>query len=328
MQAVPCALGLAVVVAGCTQTLDAGTTGPRGLLPVDERNPIVLVNDGPDDNWQGEYAALLSNGGGPRLVGIIVNASGVWPDLEANVRGWRDLVTRAGASGLRDIPDPTASVAPRLVRPASGDITATVANRSEGAHMIVELSRRVSLPHRPMVVVTGGALTDVADAFLMDATVAERIVVVSSLGSASATGGSMGLPNGELDPWADAIVAARLRYVQVSAFYDQYTMDVPAAKVAELPANALGARIAAKQPNIWQYPGASDQVGVVAVALPGFATAVARVTAAAPPGAGAMAGPELALDPSGAGWLVTSCAGPVATGRFWELLRDPATFGR
>ena len=60
---------------GCTQTLDAGSNRPHGRLPVDERNPIVLVNDGAHDNWQGEYAVLLANGGGPPLAGIIVNAS-------------------------------------------------------------------------------------------------------------------------------------------------------------------------------------------------------------------------------------------------------------
>ena len=40
----------------------------------------------------------------------------------------------------------------------------------------------MSLPWRPLVVVTGSRLTDVADAYLMDPTVADRVVVVSALG--------------------------------------------------------------------------------------------------------------------------------------------------
>src|SRR3954465_7241309 len=90
--AISLALVLALAAAGCTQTLDAGSTGPHGLLPVDERNSIVLINDGPNDNWQGEYAVLLANGGGPNLAGIVVDASSPWPDIQANVAGWRDLV--------------------------------------------------------------------------------------------------------------------------------------------------------------------------------------------------------------------------------------------
>jgi hypothetical protein len=43
----------------------------------------------------------------------------------------------------------------------------------------------------------------VADAYLIDHGVADRIVVVSSLGSVSGAHGVMGPPNGELDPWAD-----------------------------------------------------------------------------------------------------------------------------
>ncbi len=67
------ALATAVVAGGCTETLDAGYNRPSGLLPVDERNPIILLNDGAYDNWSGEYAVLLANGGGSPLAGIIVN---------------------------------------------------------------------------------------------------------------------------------------------------------------------------------------------------------------------------------------------------------------
>ena len=175
--------------------------------------------------------------------------------------GWRELVSAARDSGLRNIPDPIASVGPPLVRPASGEIDATSPNRSEGARFIVDASKRLGLPYRPLVVVTGGALTDVADAYLLDPTVAERVFVVSSLGVLSASGAQMGNPNGNEDPWADTIVASRLRYVQVSAFYNQLN-DVPASSVSRLPANPLGARIAAKQPNLWEWPPASDQVAV------------------------------------------------------------------
>ena len=319
------ATALALLAVGCTETFDAGSNRPHGLLPVDERNPIVLVNDGAYDNWQGEYAVLLANGGGSKLVGIVVDASTAWPDLQTNVTGWRSLVAAARMSGLQDLPDPRESIGSPLVRPASGVIKDTVANRSEGALFIVDKSKQLSLPYRPLVIATGGLLTDVADAYLVDNSVADRVVVVSSLGGVTASGGGMGSPNGDGDPWADTIVAERFRYVQVSAWYDQLT-DVPAVSVAQLPANPLGVWMAAKQPNLFTWSPASDQVAVLAVGLPSFATAVASVAAGSPVAAGATAGPDLATAPTGTGWLVTACAGSAATTRLWQLLLDPTTF--
>ena len=91
---------LALVAMSCAETRNLGSSAPHGLLPVDERNPIVLANDGADDNWQGEYAVLLANSGGPKLAGIVVNTSPPWPDLDANIAGWRGLVAAARASGF------------------------------------------------------------------------------------------------------------------------------------------------------------------------------------------------------------------------------------
>jgi hypothetical protein len=318
---------LFLLVAGCSETLDAGSSRPHGLLPVDERNPIILVNDGAHDNWQGEYAVLLANGGGPRLAGIIVDTSPSWADITANVDEWRNLVEAARMSGLQGIPDPVASIGAQLVRPTSGDIDATKPNRSEGALLIRDESRLLSLPYRPLVVVTGGRLTDVADAYLVDHTVAERVVVVSSLGTTSADGAAMGPPNGEMDPWADVIVTTRLRYVQVSAYYDQLT-DVPATRIPELPANTFGSWIAAKQPSIWNLARAADQVAVAAVGLPKFALTVALVSGSSSQGAGTSRGPDLVPSPTGPAWLVTSISGAEATDRFWSILHDPRTFTR
>ncbi len=319
-------LVLAVLAVGCTETRNVGSSVPHGLLPVDERNPILLANDGAYDNWQGEYAVLLANGGGPRLAGIIVNTSAPWPDLAKNIAGWRGLVAAARASGLRNIPDPIASTGPPLVRPASGHLDDTTPNRSEGAHEIVDASLNLALPYRPVVIVTGGRLTDVADAYLIDPTVIERVVIVSSLGATTSTGGTMGPPNGEMDPWADSIVTARFRFVQVSAFYDQ-TTDVPSARLSGLPANPLGAWIAAKQPSIFDLAQAADQVGVLAIGIPSFVTAVESVSAPSPVVTGATGGPDLVTDPSGPLLLVTHNASADATGRFWQLLLDPSTYG-
>jgi hypothetical protein len=315
------ALALVLVTVGCAEARNLGTSSPHGRLPVDERSPIMLVNDGAYDNWQGEYAILLGNSGGPGLAAIIVNTSPGRRDIDANIAGWRAMVTAARASGLRGIPDPTASIGPELIRPASGQIDDTVANRSEGAHLIVDASMRLSLPYRPLVIVTGGRLTDIADAYLVDRTVTERVVVVSSLGTVTASGGAMAAPNGEMDPWADAIVTARFPFVQVSAFYGQ-TADVSPMRLADLPANPFGAWIAAKQPMVWNLPEAADQVAVMAVAVPSFVTAIEHVSAVGSVGPNASAGPDLMTDPNGTAWLVRASESGPATERFWKALLD------
>jgi hypothetical protein len=192
--------------------------------------------------------------------------------------------------------------------------------------LIVDASASLGLPYRPLVVVTGGRLTDVADAYLVDPTVTDRVVVVSSLGKTSASGGVMAAPNGEMDPWADAIVTARFRFVQVSAYYDQLT-DVPTARLSELPSNPFGSWVAAKQPKILNLVEASDQVSVVAVSVSTFATAIEHVSAAGSVAAGATAGPDLVANPNGTARLVTGSAGDQATGRFWKMMLDPATYG-
>jgi hypothetical protein len=306
------------------ETRNLGTTA-HGLLPVDARNPILLMNDGAYDNWQGEYAILLANGGGPALAGIIVNTSGPWPDIDTNVAGWRAMVQAARDSGLGGVPDPTTSIGPPLARPADGQFASTAPNRSEGARLILDAAARLSLPYRPLVVATGGRLTDLADAYLMDPTITDRVVVVSSLGSLSASGGAMGAPNGEMDPWADAIVTAQYRFVQVSAFYDQLT-DVPSARLPELPANAFGAWIAAKQPSIWNLPEAADQVAVAAVGVSTFATAVEQASVASAVGPDAASGPVLAADPQGPISIVTQSTAAGATVRFWQVLGDPGSY--
>ena len=313
---------LAMAVAACGGgTLDAGSD-VHGLLPVDERNPIIVFNDNYYDNWQGEYAILLANSGGPALVGIIVNSSPPWPNIDTNLYGWKHMVKAARDSGLQNIPDPIASVGPALVQPSDGNIDETQPNRSAGANFVIDASRRLAQPYRPVVLVTGTRLTDVADAYLVDPTLPERVVVVSALGTTTSGGGEMGMPNGEMDTWADVIVAKKFRYIQVSAYYDQLT-DVPSTLLSQLPDNPFSSWIASKQPDIWDDLLAADQVGVAATAIPGFVSKVASVRQQ---GATSANYPALVSDTAGPDLLVKSSAGALATARFWQALLDPATF--
>ncbi|HEY7376730.1 MAG TPA: hypothetical protein VIF57_31515 [Polyangia bacterium] len=289
---------------------------------------MIVSNDSATDNWTGEYAMLLANSGGPPLIGIIVNPSPYWPDLATNVSGWTQMIAAARASGMRGIPDATGSAGDPLVRPADGKIESTTPNRSDGAKLIIDLSARLSLPWRPVVVATGSRLTDLADAYLIDPTVAERVVVVSSLGGASNGVDGMGWPNGELDPWADWIVGQRFRYVQVNGYYDQ-TGDVKSNDAAKLPANPFGTWMAAKISSVLQIPMSSDQIGVLAAGVPTFVTASAVSRAVVDPSAAfdSTTGPPLLAQGDGSIWVAPTCDGAMAAGRLWKALQDPHTFG-
>jgi len=159
----------------------------------------------------------------------------------------------------------------------------------------------------------------VADAYLVEPSIADRLVVVASLGELSERGATMGIPNGDMDPWATAIVVERLRYVQVSGYYDQLR-DVPTSRLSELPQNPLGDWIADKRERIFETPVASDQVALLTAAVPGFALRIDRSKhdQTAPVSSGDP--PTLTIDDGGSAWLVSEVDGELATQTFWNLL--------
>lgn len=310
---------LAAQVSGCTGTLDAGRDRAHRGLDVDSRNPIVLCNDGPMDNWQGEFAVLLSNFDGPKVVGLIVNESPAWPNLSDNVDGWKDLSSAAQASGLTALPEPTPSSSAFKVRPSDGRIDSTQVTASPGAELIVSAARQYAQPSRPLVVVTGTRLTDLADAYLLDRAVAERIVVVASIGTLTETGAQMGSPNGEMDYWADVIVASRLNYIQVSRFYDQ-TEDVTDPDVSRLPANAFGAWMAAKQPNLLETEVAADQVALLSVAAPSYVTKLDTVVPRYEDGGKLALPPPLDYGSGSSASVVTETDPKLSRQLLWQML--------
>jgi len=322
--AVVCAATLAGI--GCGGRLDAGHDRPRGLLPVDDRNPVVIVQDDWSGDWLGELAVLYASSGRLTVAEVVVNSTRYWMDLDANTTGWMNLMAAARASGLKNLPPITRSVGPPLTRPANNQIDSTVANHSDGAERIVARSRELSQPFRPLVVVTGTSLTEVADAYLVDPTVTERVVVVSALGVYKAPNGELGTPNGDLDSWAAWIVSQRFQFIQIGTYYDQ-TTDVTAEKVSSLPPNQLGTFMARKQAKILPDLTACDQVALLSVALPDFVDSVVRVSLDVSAGFEEMKPPTLVPDDKGDDWVVTKIKGPKAGTELWQMLYDSHTFG-
>lgn len=290
-------------------------------LPVDRRNPMILVNDHPADNWLGELALLTASTGLIDLAGIVINSSDYSPDLEFNRSGWQELLDAAAASGLSNLPELVVDISTPLVAPDDENIDATSPNGSLGARFIVDAANTLGTPELPLVVINGSMLTDVADAYLLDPSIAERMVVVAALGWEFDGGAVVGGPNGELDTWSGVIVAQRLRFIQVSAFYDQ-VQDVSDARVDELPANPFGEWMASKRATITN-PAAADHVALLSVVLPRFIVSAQRVGFARRNPQGEAV---LEFRPNGPSWFVSEGDGAVAAAFFWELLDDPKTF--
>lgn len=320
------AVTLALTVGCGSAELDAGFDRPDDPLPVDAHNPLIISNDGARDNWQGELAAALASSGQLQLLGIVVNASAIYPSLSDNLSAWNALVNAARASGMGDIPDPLASDSAPLTRPSSGAIDDTTPTTSAGAAFIIDASAHFSQPLLPVVVATGGRLTDLADAYLLDHSVTARVTVVASAGQTTGASISTGWPNGDLDPWATEIVVSKFRYVQVNAYYEQKD-DVSSARIAELPQNAFSSWMNSKLNDILALQEAPDQISVAASAFASFPLSVLRASSADATDTPAGTPPTLVAGQSGNFWAITRGDTASSTARFWDALLDPQTFG-
>jgi len=88
---------------------------------------------------------------------------------------WKSIKI-ARRSGLKNIPDPVAGCDKAFVKPDSGKIEDTKVIRSKGSELIVAEAKKAS-PREPLLVFVGGPLNTVANAYLMDSSIAERMVV-------------------------------------------------------------------------------------------------------------------------------------------------------
>jgi len=313
------AAGLALGALGCGGTLDAGRDRSHGPLPVDERNPVILYQDDWSGDWLGEYAMLLANSGGPPLAGIVINTSPFWRDLDANATGWTNMINAARMSGLKGIPDVTPSAGGPLTPPADGQIASTVANDSAGAEKMIELSRQLSTPTRPVVIVTTTGFTDLANAYFRDPTIVNRVVVVAAAGSYQAPNGILDRPNGDMDPWADWIVMQKYQFVYVGTWYDQ-TGDVTDVNATNLPHNPFGAWIDGKRSQIIDYDTASDQVALLSFGMPKFTTTAIPASPDLSAGFNTAQGPNMVPDPNGTGWMVTAISAQQAPTQLWSMM--------
>lgn len=239
-------------------------------IPYDRRNPVIYDNDEVIDVYTDDYIMALAGAGDINLAGIITSTS-IAPfnrycgesDFERVAADRVNGVNLAKAAGFKNIPDPVYGTKGHLQSPLSGKVEDTRPIGSEGSRLIVREARRASCA-RPLVLVMGGPLTVAADAYLLDNSIADKIIVAWLGGRPNDMGGY----NGWADPWAAFIVLQKLRLVQFSEenMCERSAPSVPKSRLTELPDTPLRTwMIKKRHPS--QEPSECDADAPPAIAL-------------------------------------------------------------
>jgi hypothetical protein len=194
-------------------------------LSIESRQPVIYDNDGVvESGYNDQYIMALASAGRINLRGMITTGSygeeartppfSPYPeDALVAERQW--IIDVARRSGMRNIPNaiagPTVSFDSR--KPASGIIEHTMPIGSPAGWLIVREARAASR-QRPLVVVMGGQATAVADAYLLDPSIADKMLVLWGAGNKRKDGDLDGAEfNMTVDAWAGYIASQRLPLV-------------------------------------------------------------------------------------------------------------------
>ena len=314
-------------------------------LPYDNTNPIIYDNDAVDDVYTDDYLMALASAGDINLVGMITSSS-VSPynkhvtssGYEKGVPQRAEGVKYARNSGFRNIPDPVRGTKGHLHKPSSGKIEDTEPIGSEGSWLIVEEARKAN-PDKPLVLVMGGPLTVAADAYLLDNSVAEKIVVAWLGGREN----DMADYNGWADHWAAYIVLQRFRLVQFPAWEigGLAAPSVPKDRLTELPNTELSKWMIAKQhPNGLPAEREADAPPAISLMQTDYVKEkivrvrkfkfrrfeVKRVSFSHWIVESDREQPAFKEDPKGRAFVVTYADKDVAPEEWWRALRNPAAY--
>ncbi|MBI1176262.1 hypothetical protein GC207_02355 [bacterium] len=183
--------------------------GAVHLKGVGPGNPMIYDNDWWFDVFDNNYLWAQASLGHVNLRGNIVSRDmwdwqkGYTYSMEDCVKDAEKALKDARAAGLKHIPDYTRGSDRALRRPESGRIEDTQAHPSDGSRLIVAEARKSS-PDKPLLIISGGPLTTVANALLTNPEIAPNIMVFNL----TVNGGY----NGK-DGWSPYIVIKKTRYV-------------------------------------------------------------------------------------------------------------------
>ena len=299
------------------------------MIPYDNSNPVIYDNDSHEDVYTDEYIMALASSGYIDLRGIITTASYVdkWQEPEVQydlqARGREEIVEIARRSGMKNIPDAVRGPSKRLKKPLSGSIYDTIPIDTPGSRLIVKEAKLAST-EKPLVVIMGGQSTVVADAYLLDNSIADKVIVAWLVGE-GADGSALYGYNGWADAWGTYIIATKFTVV---AFGPDYlnTAIVPKKRLQELPETELRQyMIKLGLPHV-NLPDEKDFDVQPAIALvrQDYIKAVERKSFL---DFGENEVPILKDDMNGNVYMVTKLDSEVATNEWWRTLKDISSYG-
>lgn len=222
---------------GATMRYAQGTGGIT-IEHVDPTCPMIYDNDWWSDTPGKYYLWAKASLGRADLRGNIVTRDmwdwkkGYFYSLRQGMEQAVEAVEIARRSGLKNIPDPIVGCNRAFTRPSSGKIEDTTVVPNPGSELIVAEARKASVD-KPLLIFVGGPLNTVANAYLMDPSIATKIVVFMT---------DLQGYNGK-DPWANFIVARRCKLVNYGAhvWWPQRPEPpvMPLERFDDLPANEM-----------------------------------------------------------------------------------------
>jgi hypothetical protein len=308
----------------------------RSGLPYSRKNPVVYDNDEAVDMYTDEYLMALASLGDIQLKGVLTSSPVAPYDSYVSVENYeRDvsdrerLVANARASGFKNVPYPVRGPMGNLQKPISGKIEDTHTIGSAGSWMIVAEAKKAS-PQEPLVIVSGAPLTAEADAYLLDPSISDKIVIAWLGGRKQ----DMCDYNGWADPWAAYIVLTKLRLVQFPL--GMAPPLVPKEKLLELPASPLRDYMYHKHHPTNSDPGRVDGDGPPAISLlrRDYPLVIRRVSfkdwvpCQLFPGASSSDRhpvPAFYSTPAGTARVVEESSKSVSTDEWWNVIRKALT---
>jgi len=324
------------LIRGSSENVNA----PDPLLPFgNARVPQIWVdNDDDRDAYMFAISMAAAAKGKVILHGssrvTSTNADGYNPhvsdeDAEGFGAGGLAEWTLAIASGFSPslVPPPMKVFKGRLVKPASGKIEDTPPIYMPAGSAIVSIAHGSASPENPLIVCCGGQLTSVADAYLQDPSIVDRIVVCFIGGKPD------GSPNYNewADGWATEIAMTKLRMVifPVEPSMAAVCPVVPKERlVSDLPASPFAKRLVEKTHPIHNLPADMDADGgvVICVLNQSYATAIQRKTVTGEKNFDGHTIPVLANKADGNIWMITRVDQPLGTRVWWETMADPVVW--
>lgn len=220
------------------KALKQGFSVSGGVLSLDgigAGNPVLYDNDFCSNTWDNEFLWALASMGRIDLRGSIAtrikrDSSAVLPE---DFSAWAREAEICRLSGMRDIPRTLLGATRKLALPAGGRWEDIVPESNPGIELLLAEARKASAA-KPLIVLEGGAPTTIADAILLDPSIADKMVV-------------FGIYNQDLngrDTLATFLVAMKCRFVEWGR---DYRWAGPGPSGVSTAGNWLGARLAASR---------------------------------------------------------------------------------